>query len=143
MYSRFFVRPFGDYVARTILDLHINFSDIFTDNAKAHKLYTSEKADDAGHARPAVNSRANAVHNERPYRSDEAYYRDDKSEHCYDAERFYAEARHAVNCERRHFSQGIMCFPGEPFMTLILHGAAFEAYERKNSPKVEIFLLKQ
>ena len=89
LFFRFFPSALADYIARAVLGLHVYLPDILAYDAEAYKLHAADKADNAGHARPACDGLAAQRRDERPEAADKAYQRDDDAEACDELERLY------------------------------------------------------
>ena len=79
----------GYDVSRSGLDLHIYLADIFSDNAKAYKLYGTEETDYKDGARPSVYRIPKELGYKRPQNTDKAEKRHYNTESGYHPQWLY------------------------------------------------------
>ena len=125
-----------------MLGFHVYLADILAYDAEADELHAADKADDAGHARPAGDCPAGQRGDERPYNAHEAEKRDDDAEAHDKAQRLYRQTGYTVRCKREHFTQRILAVSGETFGAGVFDAGALKANKRYHTAQVEVDLLK-
>ena len=115
-----------DDIPGTLLHFQINLSNVFTQYADAHQLYTAGKADDTGHAGPTGHGHAPEGLDKGP---DDAYEADEGHHQTHDCDHpqgLDTETGDAVDGQIDHFGEGIVALAGQTLLAVIVNGSGFK-----------------
>ena len=109
-----------------MLSLHIDFPNVFTENAYGQDLYASEETENAQHGGPAGDRIPGARRNNRPQNEADAHQKREDPQHRDDSQRADGKAGDAVQGQCQHFPERILALPRQTLLSLIENGSALK-----------------